>query len=136
MSDYAAPAEAPQGDDLVQRLRNLASIFDAWNPDAYMDAAARIESDARELAAAREREEQERKRADMLWQECENLRIRLAAAAPAEAPRSLLQDPVKVEGPFTDEQIARGAAIMRSLKEPPTRGDASPDSAAEQEERT
>lgn len=37
-------------------------------------------------------------------------------------PGTLLRDAIKMEGPFTQEQIDRGAAVLASLKEPPTRG--------------
>ena len=45
-----------------------------------------------------------------------------AASVPSvTVGASLLREPVKISGPFTQEQIDRGAAVMRSLKEPPTR---------------
>ena len=43
-----------------------------------------------------------------------------AASVPSvTVGASLLREPVKISGPFTQEQIDRGAAVMRSLKEPP-----------------
>jgi len=59
--ELAAQQPPPTQDDgLVAWLRSLASIYDAWSPEAYEDAAARIESDAARIrtleAAAREHE--------------------------------------------------------------------------------